>query len=155
MVRAISDLPHSEVPQNVTIPEGKTDATVSPITSVPVHGAVIGNLRAAYGTSWQQNSLGPFPLLFSLSLDKPAVVGGSAVTGTVTLQRAARRWDRGDPGQQRYVAGVAAREGRRAGGCDRGELFDPHGCGDGPGPDHDQLWELPTTTIARPRRGSS
>jgi hypothetical protein len=89
VIRVISDLPHSEVPQNVTIPEGKTDATVSPITSLPVHGAVIGTLRAAYGTSWQQNSLGLFPLLFSLSLDKPAVVGGSAVTGTVTLQRAA------------------------------------------------------------------
>jgi len=89
VVTVISDMPHSQVPQTVTVPQGKTDATVSPITSVPVHGAVIGNLRAAYGASWQQNSLGLFPLLFSLSLDKPAVVGGNALTGTVTLQRAA------------------------------------------------------------------
>jgi hypothetical protein len=89
VVRVISDMPHSEVPQSVLIPEGKTDAIVSPITTVPVPGAVIGNLRAAYGASWQQNSLGLFPLLFSLSLNTPSVVGGNSVTGTVTLQRAA------------------------------------------------------------------
>jgi hypothetical protein len=89
VVRIISDMPHSEVPQSVTIPEGKTDAIVSPITSVPVHGAVVGDLRAAYGTSSQQNSLGLWPILFSLSLDKNAVIGGNSVTGTVTLQRAA------------------------------------------------------------------
>jgi hypothetical protein len=89
VVRIISDLPHSEVPFSVLIPEGKTDAIVSPITSVPVSGAVIGNLRAAYGASWQQNSLGLFPLLFSLSLNRDSVVGGNSVTGTVTLQRAA------------------------------------------------------------------
>jgi len=89
VVRIISDLPHSEVPQTVVVPEGKTDAIVSPITSVPVPGAVIGNLRAAYGTTWQQNSLGLWPILFSLSLDKPAIVGGGSLVGTVTLQRAA------------------------------------------------------------------
>jgi len=89
VVRIISDLPHAEVPFSVTIPAGSTDATVSPITSIPVHGATVGDLRAAYGLSWQQNSLGLFPLLFSLSLDKNAVVGGNPVTGTVTLQRAA------------------------------------------------------------------
>ncbi|HEY3158387.1 MAG TPA: hypothetical protein VGJ78_05450 [Vicinamibacterales bacterium] len=88
-VRIASDMPHAEVPINVTIPAGSTDATVSPITTIPVHGATIGTLRAAYGTSWQQNSLGLFPLLFSLSLNKNAVVGGTTVTGKVTLQRAA------------------------------------------------------------------
>jgi len=89
VVRVISDMPHSEVPQSVFVPEGKTDAIVSPITSVPVRGAVIGNLRAAYGASEGQNSLGLWPILFSLALNKDAVVGGNSVTGTVTLQRAA------------------------------------------------------------------
>jgi hypothetical protein len=88
-VRVASDMPHAEVPQSVFIPEGKTDATVSPITTIPVSGAVIGNTRAAYGTSWQQSSLGLWPILFSLALNKEAVVGGNSVTGTVTLQRAA------------------------------------------------------------------
>jgi hypothetical protein len=88
-VRIASDMPHAEAPQSVFIPEGKTDAKVSPITTIPVPGAVIGNLRAAYGSSWQQSSLGLFPILFSLALNKEAVVGGNSVTGTVTLQRAA------------------------------------------------------------------
>jgi hypothetical protein len=89
VVRIASDMPHAEVPQSVFIPAGATDATVSPITTVPVRGATIGNLRAAYGTSWQQSSLGLWPILFSLALNKDAVVGGNSVTGTVTLQRAA------------------------------------------------------------------
>jgi hypothetical protein len=89
LIRIASDMPHAEVPQSVVIPEGKTDAIVSPITTIPVTGATIGNLRAAYGGSWQQSSLGLFPLLFSLSLNKDSVVGGGSVTGTVTLQRAA------------------------------------------------------------------
>ncbi|PYR89590.1 MAG: hypothetical protein DMF84_24110 [Acidobacteria bacterium] len=89
VIRLASDMPHAEVPQSVVIPEGATDATVSPITTIPVHGATIGTLRAAYGGSWQQSSLGLFPILFSLSLDNNAVVGGTAVTGTVTLQRGA------------------------------------------------------------------
>jgi hypothetical protein len=88
-VRIISDMPHSEVPLTVLIPEGKTDAVVSPITSVPVSGAVFGSLRAAYGTSWQQNSLGLWPILFSLALNKDTIVGGNSLTGTVTLQREA------------------------------------------------------------------
>jgi len=35
-VRIASDMPHAEAPQSVFIPEGKTDATVSPITTIPV-----------------------------------------------------------------------------------------------------------------------
>jgi hypothetical protein len=88
-IRIASDMPHAEVPQNVFIPAGATDATVSNITTIPVSGAVIGNLRAAYGTSWQQSSLGLWQILFSLSLNANSVVGGSSVTGTVTLQRPA------------------------------------------------------------------
>ena len=89
VVRIASDLPHAQVPETVTIPAGSTDAIVSPITTIPVRGATVGTLRAAYGLSWQQNSLGLWPILFSLSLNKNAVVGGNSVTGTVTLQRAA------------------------------------------------------------------
>jgi hypothetical protein len=88
-VRIMSDMPHSEVPENVFIPAGATDAIVSPVTSVKVQGAVIGNLRAAYAGGWQQSSLGLFPLLFALSLDRDTVVGGNVVGGTVTLKRAA------------------------------------------------------------------
>ncbi len=89
LVRIASDLPHVEVPEFVTIPAGSTDAIVSPITSIPVHATVVSTLRAAYGASWQQNSIGLWPILFSLSLNKDAVVGGNAVTGTVTLLREA------------------------------------------------------------------
>src|SRR5262245_8919983 len=88
-IRIASDMPHAEVPQTVFVPEGKTDARVSPITTIPVSGAVYGTLRAGYALASQQNSLGLWPILFSLSLNKEAVVGGTTVTGTVTLQRAA------------------------------------------------------------------
>ena len=89
LVRIASDIPHVEVPQSVVIPQGATDAIVSPITTIPVHGATFGTLRAGYGGGWQQNSLGMFPLLFSLALNRDSVVGGNPVTGTVTLQQPA------------------------------------------------------------------
>src|SRR5947209_5565789 len=86
LVTIASDLPHVETPPNVMIPAGKTDATVSPITTVPVPGATIGTIRAAYGSGWQQSSLGLFPLLWGLALNAESVVGGStSLTGTVTL----------------------------------------------------------------------
>ena len=89
LVRIASDIPHVEVPQSVVIPAGATDAIVSPITTTAVHGATVGTLRAAYGTGWQQNSLAMYPLLFSLALNKDSVIGGSSVTGIVTLQQPA------------------------------------------------------------------
>jgi len=88
-VRIISDMPNVEVPQTAFIPAGATDAMVGPITTPAVRGATIGDLRAAFGPSWQQSSLGMFPLLFSLALNTDAIVGGASVTGTVTLQRPA------------------------------------------------------------------
>src|SRR5262249_59667696 len=88
-VRIISDMPGVEVPQTAFIPAGATDVMVAGITTPSVHGATIGNLRAAFGPSWQQSSLGMFPLLFSLALDTDAAIGGTSVTGTVTLQRPA------------------------------------------------------------------
>jgi hypothetical protein len=89
VVTVASDLPHAEVPRTVVIPEGKTTAMVSPITTIPVSAAVVGTLRATYGGTWQLSSLGLWPLLFSHSLNQDSVVGGTSVTGTVTLLQAA------------------------------------------------------------------
>jgi hypothetical protein len=90
VVTIASDLPHAEVPsRTVTIPAGATDAVVSPVTTIPVNGSVVGDLRAAYGGTTQQSSLGLSPLLFSLAVNNSAVNGGNSLTGTVTLLRAA------------------------------------------------------------------
>src|SRR3954454_4731469 len=84
-VRVASDMDGVETPASVFIPAGATDAMVSPITTSPVGAAAVGSLRAAYGTSWQQSSLGLSPLLWGHSLGAETVVGGNATTGTVTL----------------------------------------------------------------------
>jgi len=89
IVTVISDMPHVEVPPTAFIPAGATDAMVGPITTPAVIGATIGNLRAAVGPNWQQSSIGMFPLVFSLALNTDTVVGGTSVTGTLTLQRPA------------------------------------------------------------------
>ena len=88
-VRIISDMPGVEVPATVIIPAGSTDATVSPITTVPVGVGIVGTLRADYGTSVPLTSFGMVPLLFSMALSTDNVAGGNAVTGTITLQRPA------------------------------------------------------------------
>ena len=88
-VRIISDMAGVELPATVTIPAGSTDATVSPITTVPVGVGIVGALRADYGTGMQMTSFGMVPLLFSLSLNTDSVAGGNAVIGTITLQRPA------------------------------------------------------------------
>src|SRR5437667_2232366 len=85
LVSLATDMPHAQVPTSVVVPAGKTDATVSPITTIPVAGATIGSVRAAYGLGWQDNSLGLFPLLWGIALDHDTVVGGSPVLGTATL----------------------------------------------------------------------
>jgi trimeric autotransporter adhesin len=89
VVRIASDLPHSEVPESVFIPAGATDAVVSPVTSTPVIGATIGRVRAGYGGGWEQNSIGMWPILFSLALNTDSAIGGNSVTGTITLQEPA------------------------------------------------------------------
>jgi len=88
-VRIMSDMQGVEVPATVTIPAGSTDATVSPITTVPVGVGIVGALRADYGTGMQITSFGMVPLLFSLSLNTDSVAGGNTVIGTITLQRPA------------------------------------------------------------------
>src|SRR3954447_16656026 len=84
-VKAASDMAGVEPPASVFIPAGATDAMVSPITTSPVGGGAVGTLRAAVGTSWQQSSLGLFPLLWGHSLGAETVIGGNSTTGTVTL----------------------------------------------------------------------
>src|SRR5262245_21676144 len=85
LIKIASDLPHAQTPASVLIPEGKTDGIISPITTVPVHGATIGTVRAAYGIGWQQSSLGLWPILWDISLSAEGVIGGDVVTGTLTL----------------------------------------------------------------------
>src|SRR4029450_4874674 len=91
LVTLASDIPQAEVPaRTVTIPAGRTDAFVSPVTTGPVPpNGIIGVLRAAYGNGWQQSSLGVLPILYGMELSKESVVGGTSFTGTVTLQSAA------------------------------------------------------------------
>src|SRR3954468_264835 len=84
-VKVSSDMAGVETPASVFIPAGATDAMVSPITTSPVGAAAVGTIRAAYGTSWQQSSLGLSPLLWGHSLGTETVVGGNATTGSVTL----------------------------------------------------------------------
>src|SRR3954453_2569080 len=84
-VKVASDMAGVETPASVFVPAGATDAVVSPITTSPVGGAAVGTLRAAIGTSWQQSSLGLFPLLWGHSLGAETVLGGNSTTGTVTL----------------------------------------------------------------------
>jgi hypothetical protein len=84
-VKVASDMSDVETPASVFIPAGATDAMVTPITTSPVGAASVGTIRAAYGTTWQQSSLGLSPLLWGHSLGAETVVGGDATTGTVTL----------------------------------------------------------------------
>ncbi len=84
-VKLASDMAGVETPASVVVPAGATDALVSPIATSPVGAATVGTIRAALGTSWQQSSLGLFPLLWGHSLGAETVVGGNATTGTVTL----------------------------------------------------------------------
>ena len=91
VVTLASDIPQAEVSaRTITIPAGKTDAPLLPVTTGPVPAnGIIGVLRAAYGNGWQQSSLGVLPILYGMELSNDTVVGGTSVTGTVTLQSAA------------------------------------------------------------------
>jgi hypothetical protein len=91
LVTLASDMPQAEVPsRTVTIPAGKTDAFVSPVTTGPVpSNGIIGVLRAAYGNGWEQSSLGVLPILYGMHISNESVVGGTSFNGTITLQSAA------------------------------------------------------------------
>jgi hypothetical protein len=85
LIQLASDFPGVEIAPSVLIPPGATDAVVAPITTHPVHGASFGDVRAAWGTQWQESSIGLWPILWGGSLSDESVIGGSTVTGTVTL----------------------------------------------------------------------
>ena len=84
-VTVASDLPQANLPGSVFVPQGKTDAVVTPITTEPVSGATISTLRAAYGGGIQQSSIGLFPLLLGTQIAAENVVGGNSFNGTITL----------------------------------------------------------------------
>ncbi len=91
VVTLSTDMPQVQLPSTtVTVAAGKTDATVFPILTGPVPNnglsiGVIGDLFAGYSAGEVGNSLGVLPIYSGLSLSNQSVVGGSAVTGTVTL----------------------------------------------------------------------
>jgi hypothetical protein len=91
VVTLSTDLPQAQMPvTTVTIPAGKTDAIITPITTGPVPNfglsvGIIGDIFAGFGDGREQNSLGVLPILYGTGLSKESVVGGNPVTGTVTL----------------------------------------------------------------------
>lgn len=91
-ISVASDLPQAQMPSpTVFIPAGRTDAMVSPIATGPVPPlGVVGTIRAAYGgNEWEMSSLGVLHLLYGAAFSDQSVVGGTTVTGVVTLQSAA------------------------------------------------------------------
>ena len=95
VVTLATDLPQAKMPfATVTIPAGKTDATITPVTTGPVPNfglsiGIIGDILAGFGAGRVQNSLGVLPILYGTGLSRESVVGGVPVTGTVTLLSAA------------------------------------------------------------------
>ena len=87
-----TDLPQINLPAStITVAAGKTDATIDNIATGPVPNngvsvGIIGDLFAGYGNGRQQNSFGILPILYGTSFGNESVVGGTSVTGTVTLQ---------------------------------------------------------------------
>ena len=56
LVTLASDIPQAQVPsKTVTIPAGKTDVMVSPVTTGPPRRTESSGVRAAYGKGWQQS----------------------------------------------------------------------------------------------------
>src|SRR3954451_2469935 len=90
-----TDIPQVNLPAStVAVPAGKTDATITNIATGPVPNngvsvGIIGDLFAGFANGRGQNSFGILPILYGTSLSSESVVGGSTVTGTVTLQSAA------------------------------------------------------------------
>jgi hypothetical protein len=93
VITLATDIPQVNMPATtITIPAGKTDATINNITTGPVpnNGAgsvgIIGDVLAGFANGRQQNSFGVLPILYGTSLSNESVVGGTSVTGRVTLQ---------------------------------------------------------------------
>ena len=95
VVSLSTDIPQLTLPATtVTVPAGKTDATISDIATGPVPNngvsvGIIGDLFAGFSHGRGQNSFGVLPILYGISLSNESVVGGASVNATVTLQSAA------------------------------------------------------------------
>lgn len=84
-VTVAGDLSQANLPGSVFIPQGKTDAIVTPITTVPVSGTTVSTLRAAYGGGVEQSSIGLVPLFLGTKISAEYVVGGTSFNGSVAL----------------------------------------------------------------------
>ena len=95
VVSLSTDIPQVKIPATtITVPAGKTDATVANIATGPVPNdgvsvGIIGDLFAGFANGRGQNSFGILPILYGTSLSNESVVGGTSVNATVTLQSAA------------------------------------------------------------------
>jgi hypothetical protein len=95
VVSISTDIPQVSLPAtSVTVPAGKTDATIANIATGPVPNGgvsvgIIGDLFAGFANGRGQNSFGVLPILYGASLSNESVVGGTSVNATVTLQSAA------------------------------------------------------------------
>ena len=95
VVSLSTDIPQVNIPATtITVPAGKTDATISNIATGPVPNngvsvGIIGDLFAGFANGRGQNSFGILPILYGMSLSNESVVGGTSVNATVTLQSAA------------------------------------------------------------------
>lgn len=96
VVSISTDIPQVNMPaMTITVPAGKTDATISNIATGPVPNngggsvGIIGDLFAGFANDREQNSFGILPILYGMSLSNESVVGGTSVNATATLQSAA------------------------------------------------------------------
>jgi hypothetical protein len=95
VVSISTDIPQVNMPATtITVPAGRTDATISNIVTGPVPNngvsvGIIGDLFAGFANGREQNSFGILPILYGMSLSNESVVGGTSVNATVTLQSAA------------------------------------------------------------------
>ena len=96
VVSISTDIPQVNMPATtVTVPAGRTDATISNVATGPVPNngggsvGIIGDLFAGFANGREQNSFGILPILYGTSLSNESVVGGTSVNATVTLLSAA------------------------------------------------------------------
>jgi len=95
VVSISTDIPQVNMPSaTITVPAGRTDATISNIATGPVPNngvsvGIIGDLFAGFANGRGQNSFGILPILYGMSLSDESVIGGTSVNATVTLQSAA------------------------------------------------------------------
>jgi hypothetical protein len=87
VVSISTDIPQVTMPSTtVSVPAGRTDATISNITTGPVPNngggsvGIIGDLFAGFANGGGQNSFGILPILYGMSLSNESVVGGRRST---------------------------------------------------------------------------